>query len=67
MKEDVLTAFNSSSRLFNNCQLNSISAYASIWHANCESSSGAGLVLLAQSVNLKNNVTESGANPWACC
>lgn len=62
MKEDVPTAFNSSRRLFNNCQLKSISAYASIWHANCESSSGASLVLLVHSVNEKN-VTVSGAIP----
>ena len=53
MKDEVLTAPNSSSRLFNNCQLNSMSAYASIWHANCESNSGSGLVLVVRSVSLK--------------
>lgn len=53
MKDDVLTAFNSSSRLFSNCQLNNISAYASIWHANCESNSGGSLALLVHPVSLK--------------
>ena len=46
MKDDVLTAPKSSSRLFNSCQLNSMSAYASMWHANCESSSGSSFALI---------------------
>ena len=53
-KDDVLTVFSSSSRLFNNCQLNSTSAYARIWHANCESSSESRLVLPRHLVNTKS-------------